>query len=262
MRTLSHIVSLMIAGALLCAPVAQAEDAAATVDNSEQLGGMPNLKQRLETLKAEEATAMSDEDRKEFDAALQEIESAMANPGLKVGEIAPDFTLPDATGKPVQLAELLKKGPVVLTFYRGAWCPYCSLQLHALKEALPRIEALGAQLVAVTPQKREMSRQQVKQSPLPFPILSDQESTVIKSYKLYYELPERLKDVYLERFEFDLADYNGKDRYVLPVPGTFVIDTNGRIVTADAKADFTQRIEPTDIIAALQKIRNEKRTEG
>jgi peroxiredoxin len=261
MRPLSHLVSLMIAGAVLCAPVAQAEDAAA-VDSSEQQGEVPNLKQRLEDLKASEEAKLSDEDRKASAQALQEIESAMANPGLNVGEVAPDFTLPDANGKPVHLAELLKNGPVVLTFYRGAWCPYCSLQLAALKETMPRIESLGAQLVAVTPQKQEFSRQQVKKSQFPFPILSDQESTVMKSYKLYFELPEQLKEVYMQRFQFDLAEYNGQGRYVLPVPGTFVINTDGRIVAADARADFTQRMEPADIIAALEKIRSTKRTKG
>jgi len=142
------------------------------VDNTAPQGEVPDLKQDLEKLKTDEKAKMTDQQREAFELALQEIEAAMANPGLETGEIAPDFTLPDVNGQPVQLSELLKKGPVVLIFYRGAWCPYCNLQLYALKATLPRMEELGAQLVAVTPQKVELSRQQAEEAPFSFSWMS------------------------------------------------------------------------------------------
>ncbi|MEN8132897.1 MAG: peroxiredoxin-like family protein [Pseudomonadota bacterium] len=200
---------------------------------------------------------LSAEDRAVMQRSAAELAKRLPEPGLKVGERAPDFTLPNAFGKPVSLSGQLAKGPVVLTFYRGAWCPYCNLELKALHNALPRIEDLGAHLIAVTPQQPDKSLEQVRKDSYPFEILSDLDSTVMRDYRLYFTVPRDLSDLYRDRFGLDLAAYNGPGRYDLPVPGTFVIDHHGIVRAAFADTDYKRRMEPTDIIAALHALANQ-----
>lgn len=186
--------------------------------------------------------------------AKQDLAEHMPDPGLKVGAKAPDFTLANAFGKPVNLYAQLAKGPVILSFYRGAWCPFCNLQLRGLRDALPHFERHQAQLIAITPQIPDKSLKQVKKDGYPFDILSDLDSEVMKAYALYFEVPKNLSDLYQRNFALDLATYNGPGRYVLPVPGTFVIDTRGTIRAAFADADYTKRMEPADIVTALENL--------
>ena len=176
----------------------------------------------------------------------------LPEPGLKVGDRAPDFTLGNARGEKVRLSDLLKRGPVILTFYRGAWCPYCNLQLKQLRESLPHFQRHGAQLVAVTPQLPDKSLEQVQKDGYPFEILSDLDSQVMRAYNLYFEISPELSDVYKRNFELDLASYNGEGRYVLPVPGTFIIDTRGIIRGAFADTDYRKRMEPADILNVIE----------
>lgn len=169
------------------------------------------------------------------------------------GTHAPDFSLPNAYGRPVRLYELLETGPVVLTFYRGAWCPYCNLELKALREALPAIEKQGGQLIAVTPQQPDKSLQQVEQDGYPFEILSDLEDGVMKDYNLYFEVSDELDAVY-RKMGLHLEDFNGEGRRGLPVPGTFVIDRDGVIRAAFADVDYTRRMEPAVVVDALKAL--------
>ena len=197
---------------------------------------------------------LSAQDRALMQRNAAELAERLPDPGLKIGERAPDFTLPNAFGKPISLYEQLAKGPVVLTFYRGAWCPYCNLELKSLHGALPRLEHLGARLIAVTPQQPDKSLEQVKKDGYSFEILSDLDSTVMRDYRLYFTVPKALSDLYKDRFGLDLATYNGPGRYELPVPGTFVIDRHGIVRAAFADTDYKRRMEPADIIAALRTL--------
>ncbi|MEA2080104.1 MAG: SUMF1/EgtB/PvdO family nonheme iron enzyme [Pseudomonadota bacterium] len=199
---------------------------------------------------------LSAEDHAVMQHSAAELAEQLPEPGLKVGERAPNFTLPNAFGKPVSLSKQLAKGPVVLTFYRGAWCPYCNLELKALHGALPHMENLGARLIAVTPQQPGKSLEQVKKDGYPFEILSDLDSTVMRDYRLYFAVPKALSDLYRDRFGLDLATYNGPGRYELPVPGTFVIDRHGIVRAAFADTNYKRRMEPEDIIAALRTLTN------
>ena len=233
---------------LAAAPAAAGDPAAA----------MPSYQQALEAFQAERAKAdgpdLSAEDRAVMERAAQDLAEAMPDPGLPVGAQAPDFALPNAFGETVRLQDLLADGPVVLTFYRGAWCPYCNLQLRGLRDALPHIEAEGAQLVAITPQRPDHSKQQVEEDGYPFEILSDLDDDTMRAYRLLFEVPEALDTVYKERLGLDLAEYNGEGRLVLPVPATFVIDRDGAIRAAFADTDYRQRPEPAAIVAALQRL--------
>lgn len=222
-----------------------------------ELQPMPSYGQGVEALQAEMAKPgsmppISDADRQVMEAARTALAAQMPEPGLKVGDRAPDFALPNARGETIKLSNLLKRGPVILVFYRGAWCPYCNLQLRQLKASLPHFQRHGAQLVAVTPQVPDKSLEQVQKDDYPFEILSDLDSTVMRDYKLYFEVSPELSDVYKRNFELDLAAYNGEGRYVLPVPGTYVIDTRGIIRAAFADADYRKRMEPADILRVIE----------
>jgi len=222
---------------------------------------IPSYQQALEAYRAGRdkagGPALSAEDRRVMERAAKALASAMPDPGLRVGERAPEFVLPNAFGEPVRLSGLLSVGPVVLTFYRGAWCPYCNLQLRGLQQTLPFIEQQGAQLVAITPQKPDKSLGQVEKDGYSFEILSDLDDRVMKAYRLYFEVPPDLSEVYKHRLSLDLAEYNGEGRYVLPVPATFVIDRDGVVRAAFADVDYRQRVEPAAVVAALQTLRAE-----
>ncbi|HEY5682168.1 MAG TPA: peroxiredoxin-like family protein, partial [Sulfuricaulis sp.] len=152
------------------------------------------------------------------------------------------------------LSTLLKKGPVILTFYRGAWCPYCNLQLHQLKQALPQFKKHGASLVAITPQTPDKSLGQFKQDGFPFEVLSDMDYKVIKAYQLLWKVPPELDATYRRAYGLSLEAFNGPGRRDLPIPGTFVIDRAGVVRAAFANTDWKKRMEPADILAALQKL--------
>lgn len=185
--------------------------------------------------------------------AREALAKALPDPGIQAGERAPDFTLPNAFGQQVSLHDELKKGPVVLVFYRGAWCPFCNLHLRALRESLPQFQALGAQLIAVTPQTPDKSLEQFKAAPREFEVLSDLDSDVMRAYRLYFEVDPDLAEVY-RKHGLDLIEYNGPGRNVLPAPGTFVIDRNGIVRAMQADTDYTKRMEPADIIRALEML--------
>jgi len=234
---------------------------AAGASDGERVGPIPSYREALRAYQAERSKAegppVSAEDRMVMERAARDLAAAMPAPGLRVGDPAPDFTLPDAFGRQVRLADLLAEGPVVLVFYRGAWCPYCNLQLRGLRAALPHIEREGARVVAVTPQRPEKSRGQVRDEGYPFEVLSDLDDRVMKAYHLYFEVPADLREVYLRRLSLDLAEYNGEGRYVLPVPATFVIDRRGVVRAAFADLDYRMRVEPAEILAALRSLRPE-----
>ena len=228
---------------------------AATLSAQEELSPVPSYAAALVEFEAgRKPGKLSAEDRTVIQRSAAELAERLPDPGLKVGERAPDFTLPNAHGMPVTLSEQLAKGPVVLSFYRGAWCPYCNLELKALHGALPRFERLGAHLIAITPQQPDKSLEQVNKDGYPFEILSDLDSAVMRDYRLYFKVPKALSTLYQDRFGLDLATYNGTGRYELPVPGTFVIDKQGIVRAAFADTDYKRRMEPADIIATLRTL--------
>lgn len=197
---------------------------------------------------------LSKEDWAAFEKDKADLAAKMPDPGLHVGEKAPNFKLKNAFGKKVSLSSMTKKGPVILVFYRGGWCAICNIQLHALNASLPTFKKYGAQLLAVTPQKPDRSQAQIKKDGYPFEVLSDLNYSVLKKYKLYFELPDYIVALQKSKFGLDLADYNGKGRYGLPVPATYIIDKKRIIRAAYANTDYTQRMEPKNILAALKKL--------
>lgn len=200
-----------------------------------------------------QGTQFSDAERAVIERAKTELAAQMPDPGLDVGDVAPGFSLPNASGKTVTLADHLTQGPVVVVFYRGAWCPFCNLYLRTLADYAPQFEALGARVIAVTPQLPDASAEQVRDEGYPFEIVSDLDASVMKAYRLYFEVDPELEALYRNR-GLDLADYNGEGRDVLPAPGTFVIDSDGVVRAAFATTDYKARMEPAEIVATLQQL--------
>ena len=177
-------------------------------------------------------------------------ESGRADRSLTVGAQAPRFNLPTASGQTLALDDLLTDGPVVLTFYRGAWCPYCNIALRSLQKHHEAITARGARLVAVSPQIPDESLTLTEKHDLAFDVLSDIGSDTAKQSGLAFDLPDDLAAVYA-KLGFDLQRVNDGHPRTLPLPATYVIDRDGVIRWSFVNTDYTTRAEPADILAAL-----------
>ena len=169
---------------------------------------------------------------------------------LQVGSRAPAFELKDHNGKPVSSHELLSKGPMVICFFRGRWCPFCVGQLEAMNLVLPQIEKAGASLVAISPQTVQQSFFMADQHKLRFPLLRDAGSQVARQFGLVYRVPDDQQDIYRRAF-VNLPFANGDSSWELPIPATFIVNRDGSILYASADEDYTQRPEPIEILQQL-----------
>lgn len=182
------------------------------------------------------------------------VASGQAERALKAGDRAPAFSLTDPDGATGSSADLLAQGPLVLTFYRGVWCPYCNFDLAALEAARGEIESRGARLVAVSPQTPVNSRKAQRTGKLGFPILSDAGGAVAAAFGLRWSLSEDLKRVYTG-FGLDLAVFNDDTSWTLPMPARYVIGPDGVIAYAEVNPDYTRRPEPSDLFPTLERLR-------
>ena len=207
---------------------------------------------RSQILRVEQTGAPLPPDQAELlqRAALELSLSGITERVPKAGDQAPDFTLPNPVGSPVTLSRALEGGPLVVTFYRGIWCPYCSLQLKAYQKILPDIQRLGASLMAISPQSPDKSQATLLKNFLQYEVLSDLGNVVARRYGLVYQVPEWARELYVS-FGTDLPAFNGDDSWELPIPGTFVIGRDGRIALAYADTDSRNRLEPQAILEAL-----------
>jgi peroxiredoxin len=190
-------------------------------------------------------------------ATAELIASGQAQRARKAGDVAPEFTLTDPDGKPVSSRDLLAKGPLVVSFYRGVWCPYCNLELQALQEALPEIAARGASLVAISPQTAPNSRKSERDNNLSFPILSDVRSEVADAFGIRFALSGELVALY-KTFKNDLPTFNDDPSWVLPMPARYVIGRDGIIAYAEVNPDYTHRPDPSELLPVLDRLRTAK----
>jgi peroxiredoxin len=186
-------------------------------------------------------------------ATAELIDTAQARRARKAGDTAPEFTLLDPDGKPVSSRELLAKGPLVISFYRGVWCPYCNLELQALQAALPSITARGASLVAISPQTAPNSRRSQRENKLDFSILSDVKSQVANAFGIRFALPDYLVELY-KGFGNNLPAVNDDPAWVLPMPARYVIGTDGIIAYSEVNPDYTQRPDPSELLPVLDRL--------
>jgi peroxiredoxin len=207
----------------------------------------------LKARSLESAQKFSDEKKKIYADGIEAVaNSGVLQNALKVGDTALDFTLTNASGKAVTLYDELKNGPVILTWYRGGWCPYCNISLHFLQERLPDFKAAGASLFALTPELPDKSLSTAEKHSLDFEVLSDVGNAVGRNYGLIFKLTDGVAEMYNNAF--DLNTYNGDESNELPLAATYVIDTDGTIKFAFLDADYRNRAEPDDIIEAVNKL--------
>jgi len=214
-----------------------------------------SLQDKLDAFKADFEKKAPPEAIAVFHKSTDElIAGRQAERALKAGDHAPAFVLPDADGGKVSSKDLLAKGALVVTFYRGAWCPYCNMDLQALESAAADIRALGSTLVAISPQTPANSRKSQRDNHLSFPILSDHGGEVAASFGLRWRLQDDLKKI-MSSFGVDLAAFNGEPSWTLPMPARYVIAQDGTIAYAEVNPDYTRRPDPSELTPTLRRLR-------
>lgn len=214
----------------------------------------PTLRSMLEEKQAKFELKADDEKKRIYAEGIESVvNSGITESALQVGEIAPDFVLKNAVGESVSLKDYLAKGPVVLTWYRGGWCPYCNLTLKKLQEELPNFKANGASLLALTPEVPDSSMNTTEKHHLEFEVLSDAGNGVAKDYGVVFKLTEEVAKIYNERF--GLNQYNGDASNELPLAATYIIDTNGKVTFAFLDADYRNRTEPSELTEKLKAMK-------
>lgn len=209
------------------------------------------LKSMLDEKKASFELNADDHKKKIYKEGIESVkESGILDKALKVGDLAPNFKLNNALGEPVELYQYLKKGKVVLTWYRGGWCPYCNLTLRQLQLELPEIEANGAHLIALTPELPDKSLSTSEKHDLKFEVLSDIGNEIGKEYGIVFKLTNDVADAYSK--SFGMNEYNGDESNELPLAATYIIDEDGKIVYAFLDADYRNRAEPDELTAFLR----------
>lgn len=213
-----------------------------------------SLEQELAAFKAEFSRTAPAGRAALYEAKIEELRAdfALAS-AVGVDEAAPDFALPNAAGKSIVLTELLRSGPVILTFYRGGWCPYCNIQLRAYQSVLPQISASGARLVAISPQLPDNSLDTANKNALTFDVLSDVRNEVARSYGLVYSLPEEIRAA-LRSNNKALSSINGDESWELPVPATYVIASDQHVALAYIEVDYRKRLEPEALLTCLKSL--------
>lgn len=169
---------------------------------------------------------------------------------LPVGAAAPAFALRDSNGRIVRSEDLLALGPLVIKFYRGRWCPYCMTELETWRDLYEKFRELGALLVAIGPQAERQSDFMVGHHGLSFPVLSDPGNKISEQFGLVYTVPDYLR-AYYKSILVNIPFVNGDESWRLPLPATYVISRDSRVLYAEAHADFRVRPEPEDILAVL-----------
>ena len=179
--------------------------------------------------------------------------SGIAERALKKGDLAPNFALPNVPGALISCGELLSIGPVVVSFYRGGWCPFCVLELRRFQKILSEIRDLGGTLIAISPETRHNSFDTVQKNDLQFEILSDHGCHVARAFGIAFELPKPVQALYAN-LGHPLPVLNGVDDWQLPIPATYVIDRGHTIALAHIAPEYQVRLEPTAVLAALRRI--------
>jgi peroxiredoxin len=219
--------------------------------NTMETNEKATLKSMLDEKKKSFELKADDNKKKIYKEGIKSVEeSGILDEALQVGDLAPNFKLNNALGEPVELYQQLKKGKVILTWYRGGWCPYCNLTLHQLQLELPEFEANGAQLIALTPELPDKSLSTSEKHDLKFQVLSDIGNKIGKEYGIVFKLTNDVADAYNK--SFDMNEYNGDDSNELPLAATYIINEDGKIVYAFLDADYRNRAEPGELTEFLK----------
>jgi len=170
---------------------------------------------------------------------------------LTAGDIVPNFVLPNQNGKLIEIQQVLKRGSVVISFYRGTWCQFCSLELKALQQALPAINMLGGTLIAISPQTFVDDSDSLEE--FNFETLVDKRNKVARQFGIVFNIPENSR-IHYENLGVSLPRYNGDESFELPIPATYIVNQDGKIHYAFVDSDFTERLDPVEIVTRLRQI--------
>src|ERR1700712_5360428 len=210
-----------------------------------------SLTAAIDELRMETRQRLGDERSDVFDAAGgAEGARDVAGQALQIGDRAPLFHLPDARGRRVRLGATLERGPAVVLFYRGAWCPYCNLQLVAFAARFDELESAGATLLAISPQTPDNSLSFAEKAGLPFAVLSDVGNVVARRFGIVHRQDELATETQ-RSLGLDIAAVNGDDTYELPVPATFVIGRDGTVTFSWVEGDHRKRVGPEEVLTLL-----------
>lgn len=173
---------------------------------------------------------------------------------LKPGTKAPAFTLKNQHGEDISSVELIKHGPLVVSFTRGSWCPFCSAEAHALNEVYDEFRQAGVELVVLSPQSPDRARKQATAGKLKFNLLVDKDNAIGKAFGLVYTFPEDLKNVYRDVLKLNIQAINEANCWQLPIPARFVIDGSGVIRDVKADPDYRYRPEPSEVFDIAKRV--------
>lgn len=175
----------------------------------------------------------------------------LSGKALTTGQLLPSFNLKNIEGKPVSIEEFQSQF-LVISFYRGGWCPYCNLELKALQNILPELKELDTELIAITPETPDNSLTTSEKNELAFEVLSDIDNAYAKSLGLVFKLPKDLQDVY-KGFGIEVDKHNGNDDFELPMPATYIVNKDREVIYSFVPEDYTERFDPEDILAFIKK---------
>ena len=213
-----------------------------------------NLRRSLDEYKCKMSSTLSKEVLEVLSrntSLLQE--RHLAEEAINVGDAFPTFNLPDSSGHSHSLAELIQKGPLIISFFRGGWCPYCVLELKALRNIVNDLPALNATLIAITPEKLANIADTVSQNELNFVVVSDQNNVLAKQCGLVFTVPDDLLAEY-KTLGIDINSNNGEEKAELPIPATYIVDQQGKIRFAFVEEDYISRAEPSDLLTVLKSL--------
>ena len=213
------------------------------------------LQDQLDAYKAEFVTRVPESKQ----AIMRQATESLRNSGIlertiKLGDKLPAFNLANQDGAVVASDDLLAQGPLVISFFRGVWCPYCNIELQALEQWADAFRQAGAQLVTIAPQQAASARKTKTNNTLSFDVLIDEGNAYARTLGLAFSLPDDLREVY-RSFGIVLPEHNGDESWTLPMPARLVVDRTGRIIYADISPDYTVRPDPSETVAAVKQLK-------
>ncbi|MDN5422440.1 MAG: AhpC/TSA family protein [Chryseobacterium sp.] len=212
---------------------------------------MNSLAQQIDKLNHTLSSQLPIEVLQAFQKSIEELKTSnLEKNSLKIGDKMPEFSLPNTVGQMISSREILKKEKMILTFYRGNWCPYCNLELRSLQENLSLIKNKNSFLAAVSPQTLHYSKTTVEENDLGFDVLTDAGNAFAKKLGIVFQLPDFLLPYY-ESLGIDLTEFNGNEDNMLPIPAVFVVDRNGYIIFRFLDVNYMNRLDIEELIKVL-----------